>query len=117
MTDQQKGKTLRTWAFDHCIALMILGMIIVFGTLFTYLWITHDYANSIIKFRDEIREHNKMVNERNALLRVSDDCITLQNAILNSLSRGNNAESWFPNDSEKDLKIGQERYEILGCNK
>ena len=113
--DLKDQKSLREWTYDHCIALMFLGLLIIFGTLFALSW--DKFTNGFIEYQQEAVENNKMVMERNVLLRVSNDCTVLQNAILNSLSRGNNVDAWFPTDSEQDLKIGQKRYEVLGCNK
>lgn len=51
----------------------------------------------------------------NVIVTGSTDCNLLQQNILDLISKGANAESWLPNQYDSDLKIGKERYSVLGC--
>ena len=61
----------------------------------------------------EKSEKTRWVYDTNDLVKESRDCKILEEAQLDLISKGANADSWFPNINDKSLKIAQERYDLL----
>uniref|UniRef100_A0AAT9J9N8 ORF26 n=1 Tax=Nitrosopumilaceae spindle-shaped virus TaxID=3065433 RepID=A0AAT9J9N8_9VIRU len=77
------------------------------------------HANDITKGIDRITQEQQTIEETNTrihnMVTTSTDCYVLQQNILMLIADGANAEKWLPNDKDNDLKVGKERYAILGC--
>ena len=94
----------------------ILGFLIVIG-LWCFMWL---HSSDIINGINQMEKNREMIDETNmrihSMVTTSTDCFVLQQNILILISKGANAESWFADDQDNDLKIGKERYGVLGCH-
>ena len=103
----------KSWALDHSIAFFFLGLI-----AFLLIMTATNWETWSTKFNDveaSIAEDRKYASIRDVTLMASHNCLELQQAMLNSLSSQNNPDAWFPDSGDKALKIGMQRYEVLGC--
>lgn len=78
-----------------------------------YLLDNTDTGKSLIAAAHEDAD---LSDKQNNIVRTSTDCKELQNTLLQLTSSDANAQSWFPDSSDINLKIGQERYALLECH-
>lgn len=114
----QKPFNLKDWLFWH------MGTIFIFGVIGFSGFLLVSNIDKIIDWSERFEaiqekqidkaKYNKIIRE---ILRYETNCLKLQNAILDMLSGGANADSWLPDINDEVLKIGKQRFEVLGCNK
>ena len=110
---EQENLTFKEWLGEHYMAVfwIVFVSLIVLIFVLNLEKITNDW-NEAKKETDRINEFNR---EQYSILRYSDDCKKLQQAIDRQLGGGANPDSWFPDYDDKVTKIGQQRYDVLGC--
>ena len=110
---QEEKLSFKDWIAEHYMALFWIGFFIAIGLIMVSQW--DKMIDNWNEDKKQIERINELNRQQNSILRFSDDCKELQQAINAQLSGGANTDSWFPDYDDKVTKIGQDRYEILGC--
>jgi len=93
--------------------LLLLFTLIGIPILTSLLTDPEQFIERVKDIQKEKSEKTRWIYDTNDLVKESRDCAELQTAQLDLISKGANANSWFPNINDKSLKIAQERYELI----
>lgn len=111
LSEQQNKKSVEDWLYDHFTSVLVL---IIFSVIIVAGFVTYERLsinwNNFVEQRERSYEFRSIIRDD---LLGSTDCKLLKGAILESYSRGESPDEWFPDIDDRALKIGEKRYSLL----